>query len=155
MRSLRLSVLIFVMLLVATAAQANDKDIVVPGSYPAADLKSYTNYENVLDTTTLFADRLVAQQKSLKTIIGRSLIVASTGEMSSGDQLGNDWWSEQPVIMTGTGAQLLKRIIGRSLIVASTGEMSSGDQLGNDWWSEQSVIMIGTEDQLLKTSLGR
>ncbi len=101
------------MLLAATAAQANEKDIVVPGSYPAADLKSYTNYEHVLDTTTLFADRLAAQQKSLKTIIGRSLIVASTGEMSSGDPLGNDWWSEQPVIMTGTVDQLLKTSLGQ------------------------------------------
>ena len=49
MRSLTLAVLIVVMLLGAAAVQASDKDIVVPGSHPAADLTSYAKYENVLD----------------------------------------------------------------------------------------------------------
>ncbi len=49
MKSLTLAVLVIVMLLVVAAAEASDKDIVVPRSHPAADLKSYTKYEDVLD----------------------------------------------------------------------------------------------------------
>jgi hypothetical protein len=49
MRSLTLAVLIVVMLLGAAAVQASDKDIAVPGSHPAANLTSYTQYEDVLD----------------------------------------------------------------------------------------------------------
>jgi hypothetical protein len=62
MRSLTLvAVLIVVILPVAAAAQASNKDIVVPKSHPAADLKSYTQYEDVLD-------RIEAYQADLRKL---------------------------------------------------------------------------------------
>ena len=66
MRSLILAVLIVVMLPLAAAAQASNKDIAVPWSHPAADLTSYDKYENAMDESALAADRYAAQQKSLK-----------------------------------------------------------------------------------------
>ncbi len=67
MRSFTLAaVLIVATLPVAAAAHASDKDIVVPRSPPAADLKSYTQYEDVLDRIALPADKSATQQKSLK-----------------------------------------------------------------------------------------
>jgi hypothetical protein len=68
-------------------------------------------------------------------------------EISLDDQRGNDWWSGQPVIMTGTGAQPLKTTPGRGI--------SLDDQRGNDWWSEQPVTMTGIVAQPLKTAPSR
>ncbi len=49
MKSLLLAILMGVMLPLAAAAQAGGKDVVVPSGHPAADLKTYDKYEDVLD----------------------------------------------------------------------------------------------------------
>ena len=49
MKSLSLAILMVVLLPLLAAAQASGKDIVVPSGHPAADLKSYDKYEDVLD----------------------------------------------------------------------------------------------------------
>ena len=54
-------------------------------------------------------------------------------EISLDDQRGNDWWSDQPIIMTGTATQSLKITPRRGI--------SLDDQRGNDWWSGQPVIL--------------
>jgi hypothetical protein len=49
MKSLSLAILMGVILSLAVFAQASSKDIVVPSGHPAADLKAYDKYEDVLD----------------------------------------------------------------------------------------------------------
>ena len=49
MKSLSLAILMVVTLPLAAAAQASGKDIVAPRSHPAADLRAYDKYEDVLD----------------------------------------------------------------------------------------------------------
>jgi len=49
MKSLLLAILMGVILSLASAAQQGGKDVVVPSRHPGADLKSYTQYEDVLD----------------------------------------------------------------------------------------------------------
>ncbi len=59
MNSLSLLILMVVMLPMAAAAQASGKDIVVPGSHPAADLKAYDKYEDVLDRIEAYKAELM------------------------------------------------------------------------------------------------
>ncbi len=88
MRSLILAVLIVVMLPVAAAAQASDKDIVVPRNHPATDLASYAKYENVLDGIARFADRYAAQQDSLKEqLVGAWTLVSADIVRNDGSKI--------------------------------------------------------------------
>jgi len=59
MKSLSLAILMVVVVTLAAAAQASGKDIVVPGSHPAADLKAYDKYEDALDRIEAYEAELV------------------------------------------------------------------------------------------------
>ncbi len=88
MRSLTLAVLIVVMLLVAAAAQASEKIIVAPSGHLAADLKSYTKYEDVLDRIALLADKSATQQKSLKEqLVGTWTLVSADSVRNDGNKV--------------------------------------------------------------------
>ncbi len=56
------------------------------------------------------------------------------GGISLDDPRGNDWWSEQPVMMTGGGVQPLR--------TTPRGGISLDDQRGNDWWSVPPTILV-------------
>jgi hypothetical protein len=83
MRSLTLAVLIVVMLLVAAAVQASDKDIAVPRNHPAA---------------TVAAPIMAAPIIGAQMIGTQSLKTTPRSEISVDDQRGNNWWSDQFII---------------------------------------------------------